>query len=87
MKLKLVFLSLLVILSTANAQNQIKLEEHIIKLQNRNAFKIKVPVGYNISVAAEGLKRSRFFSKSPDEDCSSPICLIEQIIRWVGFLY
>lgn len=66
MKLKLVFLSLLVILSTANAQNQIKLEEHIIKLQNRNAFKIKVPVGYNISVAAEGLKRSRFFSKSPD---------------------
>lgn len=37
-----------------------------ITLTKGLAFRLKVPEGYDITVAAEGLKRPRFFAKSPD---------------------
>ena len=48
------------------SQNAVKLTEHLIKLKNDLSFNLKIPQGYMISVAYEGLNRPRFFSKSPD---------------------
>jgi glucose/arabinose dehydrogenase len=45
---------------------QLKLEEHAIRLKKHLSFRLKIPKGYNISVAAEGLARPRFFTASPD---------------------
>jgi glucose/arabinose dehydrogenase len=50
---------------TSSAQ-KLQLTEQEIKLKKGIKFKLKVPKGYNISVAAEGLHRPRFFAKSPD---------------------
>jgi glucose/arabinose dehydrogenase len=49
----------------ASAQDLI-MQEHSIALKKGIRFKIKAPKGYRIGVAAEGLKRPRFFAKSPD---------------------
>ncbi|MCX6316459.1 MAG: PQQ-dependent sugar dehydrogenase [Bacteroidetes bacterium] len=48
------------------AQKAITLHEETIVLKNNLRFQLKVPAGYHINVAAEGLKRPRFFTKSPD---------------------
>lgn len=50
---------------TASAQ-RLNLKPHLIRLKSGLQFKLNVPKGYQISVAFEGLKRPRFFSKSPD---------------------
>ncbi len=49
-----------------NSSNAIVLTPHKIQLQKGISFDVNIPVGYNISVAAEGLKRLRFLAKSPD---------------------
>ena len=50
----------------SNAQLPVKLTGHPISLKKKISFDLKIPVGYRISIAAEGLKRPRFFAKSPD---------------------
>jgi glucose/arabinose dehydrogenase len=45
---------------------QLQLKEQEIRLMKGLKFKLKVPNGYKISVAAQGLQRPRFFAKSPD---------------------
>ncbi len=37
-----------------------------IQLKKGTPFELKIPVGYSINVAAQGLERPRFFSRSPD---------------------
>ena len=48
---------------TAAAQ---KLIPHPISLANGKSFELNLPEGYEISVAAQGLKRVRFMTLSPD---------------------
>ena len=45
---------------------QPKLVPHRISLKNGKAFSLNLPADFDISPAAEGLKRVRFFAKSPD---------------------
>lgn len=45
----------------------LKLTPHPIHLQKGIEFSVNIPEGYNIGIAAEGLHRLRFLSKSPDE--------------------
>src|SRR5581483_6829521 len=40
---------------------------HTIKLANRKAFSLNLTENFDISVAAEGLRRVRFLSKAPDD--------------------
>ena len=50
-----------------NSQAQkLQMTEHPVRLKNKLSFSLKLPKGYRISIAAEGLKRPRFFAKSPD---------------------
>lgn len=64
MKLTLIFL---LILTTNTYSQTLKLTDHPIHLKEKNlSFKLKTPEGYKIAVAAEGLNRPRFFTKSPD---------------------
>ena len=56
------FLSLLSVSTFA----QIKLVPHKINLQNGKNFNLNLPADYEITPAAEGLKRVRFFAKAPD---------------------
>lgn len=48
------------------AQRTLKLTAENIVLKNNLRFTLQVPSGYHITVAAEGLNRPRFFTKSPD---------------------
>jgi glucose/arabinose dehydrogenase len=48
------------------SQTTLKLIDHPIKLKKNISFKLKIPDGYKIAIAAEGLNRPRFFAKSPD---------------------
>jgi len=48
------------------AQLPLKLIDHSIKISKKDSFKIKIPESYSINIAASGLKRPRFFAKSPD---------------------
>lgn len=49
------------------AQKPLKYSSHKINLTSKKlSFSLKTPEGYSIKVAAEGLKRPRFFAKSPD---------------------
>jgi len=59
------FFSLLLSLPSLSQRN-FRFTEQSILLKNGLSFKLKIPEGYTISVAAEGLKRPRFFAKSPD---------------------
>ena len=61
-------ISLLILLSPSIlfAQSSLKLIDQPVKLANNLSFNLKIPQGYIIHVAAEGLKRPRFFAKSPD---------------------
>ena len=45
---------------------QVKLIPHAISLKNGKTFNLNLPADYEIIPAAEGLKRVRFFAKSPD---------------------
>ncbi len=45
---------------------QIKLAPHEISLKGGKTFNLNLPADYEIFPAAEGLKRVRFFAKSPD---------------------
>jgi glucose/arabinose dehydrogenase len=45
---------------------QTRLVPHKISLKNGKTFNLNMPEGYEIIPAAEGLKRVRFFAKSPD---------------------
>jgi hypothetical protein len=40
---------------------------HHIKLANGKSFDLKLPDGFDISIAAQGLKRVRFMACSPDD--------------------
>jgi glucose/arabinose dehydrogenase len=59
------FISLLIVCFslTANAQ---RLKPHPISLANGKSFVLNLPPGYEISIAAQGLKRVRFMTLSPD---------------------
>jgi glucose/arabinose dehydrogenase len=46
--------------------SQTKLTPHKISLKNGKTFNLNLPADYEIIPAAEGLKRVRFFAKSPD---------------------
>src|SRR3954453_3497185 len=47
-------------------QAQTGLVPHKISLKNGKTFNLNLPADYEIIPAAEGLKRVRFFAKSPD---------------------
>ncbi|MCF3110599.1 hypothetical protein LL912_17565 [Niabella sp. CC-SYL272] len=48
------------------SQQDIQRTTQSIYLKKGRSFQLKVPVGYRIDVAVQGLERPRFFSKSPD---------------------
>ena len=50
----------------AFSQSTLKLKSHTIQLKKRTPFELKIPAGYKIAIAAQGLERPRFFAKSPD---------------------
>lgn len=56
------------VLAPAQVQKraELKLLPHAITLQSGKTFSLNLPEGFDISVAAEGLKRVRFMTKSPD---------------------
>jgi glucose/arabinose dehydrogenase len=56
----------LVAIRAANNLSVIKLVPHRISLANGKSYELRLPVGMEISVAAQGLKRVRFMAKSPD---------------------
>jgi glucose/arabinose dehydrogenase len=62
----LLFLLFLLPCYVSFSQNRFQLEDRLIELKNKLSFSLKVPANYHISVAAEELKRPRFFAKSPD---------------------
>ncbi len=45
---------------------QVKLVPHKISLKNGKTFNLNLPADYEITPAAENLKRARFFAKAPD---------------------
>lgn len=57
---------LLSLSGTGIAQKTLTLVSQPVLLENGLSFSLQVPAGYRITVAAEGLNRPRFFSKSPD---------------------
>ena len=61
--LKLLLLLIAFIPSTTRAQ---KLKPHPISLANGKSFALNLPDGYEIAIAAQGLKRIRFMTLSPD---------------------
>mgnify|MGYP003577847621 CR=1 FL=1 len=50
----------------AASQTTTTLNPHRISLANGKSFNLNLPEGFDIAVAAQGLKRVRFMSKSPD---------------------
>jgi glucose/arabinose dehydrogenase len=52
--------------STAQEKSELKLTPRTIKLSSAKTFSLNVPEGFEIAVAAEGLKRVRFMAKAPD---------------------
>ncbi len=54
-------------ISVAIAQSAVRLTPHKITLANGKSFTLNLADGYEINVAAEGLKRVRFMSRSPDD--------------------
>ena len=61
--LKLVLLFLILFAPTFA---QVKLVPHKISLKNGKTFNLNLPADYEITPAAENLKRVRFFAKAPD---------------------
>jgi glucose/arabinose dehydrogenase len=62
----LLFSLICMIAGSSFSQIDIKLTEQEIKLNKKTPFTLRIPQSYKISVAFEGLKRPRFFAKSPD---------------------
>jgi len=58
-------IAILIVLISGNAFAQ-KLTPHHITLANGKSFDLNLPSGYEINVAAQGLKRVRFMTLSPD---------------------
>jgi glucose/arabinose dehydrogenase len=56
----------IILLASSVLGQTIKLVPHQITLKNGKSFSLNIPVGFDIRVAAEGLKRVRFMAKSPD---------------------
>ena len=48
------------------AEKSIQLIPHRVHLQKGIDFDLNIPEGYNVSLAAQGMKRLRFMAKSPD---------------------
>src|SRR5579859_1977048 len=67
-RLAMILSFFLAIFVSAQAQKKadLKLLPHTITLQSGKTFSLNLPEGFDISVAAEGLKRVRFMTKSPD---------------------
>ncbi len=63
MKYKILLLCFVIFSANIFAQ---KLVPHEIKLNNGKKFNLNLPADYDIIPAAEGLKRVRFFTESPD---------------------
>src|ERR1044072_2719561 len=63
--LRFAHIAILMVLVSANAFAQ-KLTPHHITLANGKSFDLNLPNGYEINVAAQGLKRVRFMTLSPD---------------------
>ncbi len=63
---KIYALLFLILFSTLFTNAQIKLVSQKITLKNGKSFSLKLPEGFEIIPAVEGLKRVRFFAKSPD---------------------
>lgn len=64
--LKLIALVALAVFLSASSTSAQKLVPHPISLANGKAFDLNLPEGYEIKVAAQGLKRVRFMTMSPD---------------------
>ncbi len=47
-------------------QGSLKLIDYPVQLKNKLSFHLQIPASYKLSIAAEGLRRPRFFAKSPD---------------------
>lgn len=56
----------LFIVFSVSSFSQTKLTPHKISLKNGKTFSLNLPADYEIIPAAEGLKRVRFFARSPD---------------------
>ena len=50
----------------AQGARLLKLIPHRVSLSGGRSFSLNLPEGFAVSVAAEGLRRVRFMSKSPD---------------------
>jgi len=50
----------------AGGRSALKLTPHPVSLSSGKSFTLNLPEGFEISVAAQGLKRVRFLAKSPD---------------------
>jgi glucose/arabinose dehydrogenase len=50
----------------AQGNSELRLSPHPITLADGRAFSLNLPADFDISVAAEGLKRIRFMAKAPD---------------------
>jgi glucose/arabinose dehydrogenase len=48
------------------SQASFRLIDYPVQLRNKPVFNLKIPASYKIAPAVEGLKRPRFFAKSPD---------------------
>ena len=59
------YVALITFLAVATVTAQ-KLTPHPVSLANGKSFNLNLPDGYEISVAAQGLKRVRFMTLSPD---------------------
>ncbi len=65
-KHRIVQITLLIFVLTVAAFAQVKLVPHKIRLKTGETFNLNLPADYEIIPAVEGLKRVRFFAKSPD---------------------
>ena len=65
-KRQIIQITLLIFVFTFAAFAQVKLVPHKIRLKTGETFNLNLPADYEIIPAAEGLKRVRFFAKSPD---------------------
>jgi glucose/arabinose dehydrogenase len=64
--IRILIIALFIIFYSPSQAQSIQLTEHTIQLKKHLSFRLKIPQGYRISVAAEGLARPRFFALSPD---------------------
>ena len=58
--------AIVIVTSFQQTFGQLKLTPHRVSLTSGKSFSLNVPEGFEIAIAAQGLKRVRFMSKSPD---------------------